>query len=449
MLEAFLNPVVIGGAIGATVVLFAIGMLVSRAFKKGLGEGIALFVGFLIAGCGGTGLSAYGFADGGDPVWLRAAYAYGLPSIVAAVASLVAYNFFGGKPGSDSSSSVTMIALFCLAVAAIVGQRFSLIEEHYSDDRLLFSDPLTAGFAAVEDEYPDIWGDFAEKAKNVDMFGGDAAGLAVEFFQQHQGTFMANGSDESAADLMRAVVSKMKSLRPQHPDMCVSVGSGVAPTAMLDVLSYDVKLREAEALEALVRSKGQPNSGIASQAEAEAVVIDVFTRLAKEDPVEFYGLVEASQGIATDNRTACEAYIRFQELTLDRPLSEFARMIRHPINWDDNYAFSADAERELALASLHAEVGLAMPTLPQKLDASTTWVGMSYQNERVAYDYEVSAAIGDGGRLRSFFEENTVPSVCNDADIRWMIDLGVVIDYTYIGTDGGTVEMHIDSGSCD
>lgn len=450
MLENILNPYALGGAVGAATVVFVIALVVTQTLNKRLGAAGAMLTGLLISGSICTSLAAFGFADGGDPKWLKAAFAYGGPAAAAAVATVLCYGLLSSaaKPLFRGIGMTVVVVSFL--IGALVGQRLSITEEMFSREtlsRIQSNDPLLAGVAALEVHYPALWQELMNDLKNDDRFGGDPVDTYISFVQKHQPMFTKLGDDEAVVELNQHIVDKMRFLSTTNPEVCLLIADGQATSAVGEVLPYEYKLAEANALKRLIESSDQGNSGVATQEEAEALIVSSYNELAQNHPVEYYALLNYFNGVSTDPSTACLGYVKLSDILLSHPTESYARMSRHPINSDADFTISEAAQREIALSSLYAEMAQTAPTLPQRLDQATTLTNMEFDGSAITYSYLLDAPM-DRDRLSSHFRSNSLPQICADQDFRWVLDFGVTAHYDYYGSDNASLRLSLDETDC-
>jgi|GEM_PF-3533735 len=447
--EQLLNPSVLGTAAGAATIIGLIGFLFGKLFKRFVASTWSLPLGFISAGILGTALGAFGFSNGESLAWGQAAATYGLPSLVVAILALVWGALQKDKAGS-LSSGFTLLMVPALAISAVFGARISLIEETYSN-RWYLEDPLAVGLKAISEEYPLIWSQVEQDLKGAEISGNrEAAQLALSFLQTSLPQFMKLGSDEAVFAFDRALNQKMRFIADRDPLACLTMASGQTPSGLSELLTDDLKLAEAEALEKLVRSTKSGNSGVAAPAEAERIFAGAFTHLAQNYPEAFYAFAEASQSGPpfSSSKLACDGFNQLNAALLDRPPSEYARYRRSEFANSASPTFSAETEQALALIFLFADAAQLQRTLPQKIDDVTTMTTANFDGKTFVYGYNLDTQIFDEAAFRASMTGSVVPQVCADPELLPIMQAGGAFSYTYTDTRGLTVALQIDSQSC-
>jgi len=448
-LEFVLNPNVIGTAVGAAAVVGLTGSLFTAAVKRFVRPKWTLPLGFTLAGVLGTALGAFGFSNDEGLAWGQAAATYGLPSLTAAVLAVIWGALQKDKAGSVSSG-FTLLMVPALAISSVFGARISLIEESYAN-RWYLDDPLAAGLKAISEEYPLIWSQVEPELKSAEISGSrEAVQLALGFLQTNLPQFIMLGSDNAVLEFEKSLNEKIRYLADQDPNACVSMASGTAPQGLAEMLSYDVKLAEAQALATLVKSNKAGNSGVADQAEAEQVFLSAFVELAKSDPKAFYAVAGASQpdAPAASATLACKGFIDLNQFLLDRPASEYARYRRSEMANTPDPALSADLNQALGRVFLYADAAELQGTLPQVIDEATLMTKAEFDGRKFVYSYIIKTEITDESAFRLRMNELVVPKVCADTDLLAIFQTGAILAYSYTDPSGQTIELEIDGQMC-
>ncbi len=441
-----MDPYILGSAFGAAVIIALISFFIAGVLKRLVSVGLAVVLGFCIAGAIVTGLAAYGMADGAQPNWNRSAFAYGVPSALAAFCALFLRNRLDRE--EQGMSWARGIVVLALAVGALLGARLSMVDEVYADEELLLSDPLTVGLRAVRDEYPALWEHLSSDLRAAEMSSKSLFPVASDFYQRHQAEFYRHASDKAVVHMSMTIQDKLEYLSKVAPELCVELALGRPSARIPEVLPYEYKLSEAKALEVLIRSAGQGNSGIAPLHEAETEVVGAWEHLAGMYPDDFYAATNAASGEDHNSEAACKGFVALQGFLLERPESTFARMSRSKLNFDPQVQLSADAQNQMALASLHAEAALLSESTPEQLDAVTTLVGGAYKNGRFTYAYELRSTDISVDSLEENFEQSSLASFCDSLDVNWAIELGVIFEFEYTFLNGSSHSILVDSARC-
>lgn len=448
-LDSLLNPYVIGTAFGAAAIVGVMGFLFAAAVKRFVGPKWAIPIGFALAGVLGTAFGAFGFSNGEGFAWGQAAATYGLPSLTIVVLAVI-----GGVVQKDTAGSansgLTLLLVPALAISAVLGARISLIEESYKNRRYL-EDPLAVGLKAISEEYPLIWSQVEQELKGAEISGNrEAVQLALGFLQTSLPQFMKLGSDDAVLEFERTLNDKMRYLAERDPTACLSMASGSAPQGFANMLSFEVKLAEAQALAALVKSNRAGNSGVADQAEAEQVFLSAFVELAKSDPKAFYAVAGASQPDApiASATLACKGFIELNQFLLDRPASEYARYRRSEMANTPDPASSAELNQALGRVFLYADAAELQNTLPQTIDEVTLMTNAEFDGRKFVYSYTISSEITDESAFRLRMNELIMPQVCTDTEWLAILRTGAVVAYAYTDPSGRGIELEIDEQAC-
>lgn len=447
--DSFLNPGVLGTAVGAATIVGLLGPLFAELAKRVVKPRWALPVGFALVGILGTTIGAFGLSDGGNLAWRQAAATYGLPSLVITLLSVL-----WGATRKDASGSAglgfMLLMVPAFVVASIVGARISLIEESYAD-RSYLDDPLAAGLKAISEEYPLIWSQVEPELKRADINSSrEAAQAALGFLQTSLPQFIRLGSDDAVLEFDKMLNEKNRYLADQDPNACVSMASGTAPQGLAEMLSYDVKLAEAQALATLVKSKGDGNSGVADQAEAEQVFLSAFVELAKSDPKAFYAVAGAAQpdAPAASATLACKGFIELNQFLLDRPTSEYARYRRSELANTPNATMSPELEQSIGRVFLYADAAELQETLPQTIDEVTVMTNAEFDGRKFVYSYTISTDIIDESAFRLRMNELIFAQVCTDTEWLAILQTGAVVAHAYTDPSGSGIELEIDGQVC-
>lgn len=447
-MDFLLNPYIQGAALGAALIVFLIGRILGGVISKFTAERIAISVGFIVAGATCVTIGAFGFADGGPPAWTHATYSYGIPAIAGTVLTGVFASVLTNKEANIARNITWIFVILAMMVSAAFGAYLSSVDKQFSAESDLLDDPLMVGFAALKDKRPDLWDEFSQKWKASEMMGGGGSfELAAQFFQEHMPDFTRVASDDAIMRMEGVITEKMELLSSQNPQACVQMMSGTVPSIVNKLLTYDQKLDEARAMEELIKSAGSGNSGIASQNEAEQVILDAYKNLAIEDPEEFYAVLNAMGGVDVDFASACSGLKRIRQNMLSLPRSQYTRIARSEINLDPNASFSSEFESDMARMHLHAEAAYTRRTLPDKIDPITTFTDMQYSDGTLLYRYELSETI-EPDAIRSHFEANSLRPVCSDEYLIEILNLGVIVRYQYADSASNQLDIDIDTGSC-
>lgn len=448
-LEFVLNPNVIGTAVGAAAAVGLMGSLFAAAVKRFVSPRWTLPLGFTIAGIVGTILGAFGFSNGEGLAWGQAAATYGLPSLTVAVLAVIWGVLQKAKAGSVSSG-FTLLMVPALAISAVLGARISLIEESYAN-RWYLDDPLAAGLKAISEEYPLIWSQVEPELKRADISGSrDVARLALGFLQTSLPQFITLGSDDAVLEFDKALNEKIRYLADRDPDACLSMAAGSNPQGLAEMLSYDVKLAEAQALATLVKSEGAGNSGVADQAEAGQVVLSAFIELAQSDPKAFYAFAESTQSDVpiASAAMACKGYIELNQFLLDRPASEYARYRRSDLANTPNATMSPELEQVIGRVFLYADAAELQETLPQTIDDVMVMTNAEFDGRKFVYSYVINTEITDESAFRLSMNELIAPQVCADTEWLDIFQTGAVVAYAYTDRSGQTIELEMDGQVC-
>jgi hypothetical protein len=447
--DSFLNPNVLGTAVGAGTIVVLLGSLFAELAKRFVKPQWALSAGFALVGILGTTIGAFTFSNGGSLAWQQAAATYGLPSFVVTLLSALS-----GATRKDASGSMSLgfmlLMVPAFVFASLLGARISLIEESYAN-RWYLDDPLAAGLKAISEEYPLIWSQVEPEIKRAEISGSrETAQLALGFLQTSLPQFMMLGSDDAVLEFEKMLNEKNRYLADQDPNACVSMASGTAPQGLAEMLSYDVKLAEAQALATLVKSQGDGNSGVADQAEAEQVFLSAFVELAKSDPKAFYAVAGASQpdAPAASATLACKGFIELNQFLLDRPASEYARYRRSELANTPNAAMSPELEQVIGRVFLYADAAELQETLPQTIDDVTVMTNAEFDGRKFVYSYAISTDIIDESAFRLRMNELIVPKVCADTEWLAIFQTGAVVVAAYTDRSGRTIEQEIDGRVC-
>jgi len=431
------------------VALAAFAAVFSKPARGIATQRFAPTAGFLLAGALGTVIGAFGLSEGNGPVWTQSAFSYGLPALLAAIVAFI----IGAVHHSDSEKSEKMtgmvIAYLVLAVAVVFGSIGSSMDEYYSDDEAIFSDPLMKGFAAIEEKYPARWSELKEEIRFSELSGtGSLPVIITAFFHKNQAEFFRLASDKAAIDFQKHAINKMEYLSTVDPESCVSLINGHPTDRVTKSLSYELKLQEAEALESLIKSSGTGNSGTAFSEEAEAVFVSTLFRFADEHPEAFLIYLSFANGESQAPSSVCETWIALNKVFEQRPDNEYARFIRSDLWLDPETEISEAAESEISLAHLYADAALTRRGLPQKLDAITTLTNVLFQDRVYRFIYQLDGQPPTSAQLKSYFEETSLGELCTDEYYRTIIDNSVTFSYEYEHSDGRVVLL-LDSNSCE
>ena len=442
------NPWILGQAAGAFLVLAAFAAAFSAPAKGIVTKRFALAAGFLLSGCLGTVIGAFGFSDGGDPVWTQAAFTYGLPSLFAATAAFLIGVFSRSHQTGEKAEGRFALAYLVLAVAALFGSVGSTLEEYYGDDEKIFSDPLLKGFAAIEDKYPARWLELKEEIRGADLTGtGNVPAMVTAFFNKHQLEFFRLASDESATALQRHATKKLEYLSTVDPESCESLASGKPIRRVSESVSYELKLEEAELLAALIQSSGSGSSGTATAEEAESLFVTSLLRFADENPEAYLVYAAKSNGEAVDAQAACLAWVGINRNIEDRPINEYARFIRSDLWLDPKAELSEAAQNEIALGVLYADATIARRDLPSRIDPNTIWVNAVFAETTYSNIYRLEGISPTADQFQKFFEAKSLPTLCADEELKPIIDFGVTLSYEYQSGDEWFALL-VDSSAC-
>lgn len=446
--ETLLNPNVIATAVGAAAAVGLLGSLFAAAVKRFVRPKWTVPLGFTIGGVVGTVLGAFGFSTGDDLAWGQAAATYGLPSLAIVVLAAIWARLQTDKAGS-LSSGFTLLMVPALAISAVLGARISLIEESYAN-RWYLDDPLAEGLKAISEEYPLIWSQVESELKGAEISGSrEAAQLALGFLQTSIPQFITLGSDDAVLEFDKILNEKIRYLADMDPNACVSMASGTVPQGLAEMLSYDVKLAEAQALATLVKSNKAGNSGVADQAEAEQVFMSAYIELAQSDPKAFYAVAEASQSnVLTSAELACSGFVQLNESLLDRPASEYARYRRSKLANTPDATLSPELDEALGRVFLYADAADMQSTLPQMIDDTTLMTRAEFDGRKLAYGYIIKTEITDESAFRLRMNELIVSKVCADTDLLAILQTGAIFGYAYTDPSGQTIELELDEQAC-
>jgi hypothetical protein len=446
--ESLLNPNVIATAVGAAAAVGLLGSLFAAAVKRFVRPKWTVPLGFTIGGAVGTVLGAFGFSNGEGLAWGQAAATYGLPSLAIVVLAVIWGRLQKDKAGS-LSSGFTLLVVPSLAISAVLGARISLIEESYAN-RWYLNDPLAAGLKAISEEYPLIWSQVEPELKGAEISGSrEAVQLALGFLQTSIPQFITLGSDDAVLEFDKTLNEKIRYLADLDPNACVSMASGKVPQGLAEMLSYDVKLAEAQALATLVKSNKAGNSGVADQAEAEQVFMSAYIELAQSDPKAFYAVAEASQlNALASAELACRGFLQLNESLLDRSASEYARYRRSALANTPDATLSPETDQALGRVFLYADAAELQGTLPQTIDEVTVMTKAQFDGRKFVYGYTISDEIIDEPAFRQSMKELIVPQVCADTEWLAILQTGAVVGYAYTDPSGRGIELEIDGQVC-
>ena len=228
------------------------------------------------------------------------------------------------------------------------------------------------------------------------------------------------------------------------------MASGTAQQGLAEMLSYEVKLAEAQALATLVKSNKAGNSGVADQAEAEQVFLSAFVELAKSDPKAFYAIGGASQtdAPAASSKLACKGFIDLNQFLLDRPASEYARYRRSEMANTPDPALSAELNQALERVFLYADAAELQGSLPQVIDEATLLTKVEFDGRKIVYNYVIKTEITDEAAFRQSMNELMVPQFCADTEWLAIFQTGAVVAPTYTDRSGQTIELELDGQEC-
>ena len=442
------NPVVLGQAIGAFVVLAGLATIFAVPAKRVAGNRFALAVGFLLVGCLGTAVGAFTFSYGNDPVWSQAAFLYGFPSILAAAAALLIGVISREETTDGGTGGRFALAYLVLAVAALFGSVGSMLDEYYTDDERMFSDPLMKGFAAIEDKYPARWSELKEQIRGADLTGtGNGPEIGNAFFTKHQMEFFRLASDESAIALQKHATRKLDYLSSVDPEGCLSLTSGKPIRRLSESVSYELKLEEAELLAALIQSSSSGSSGTASAEEAESVFVASILQFADENPEAYLAYMAHSNGEAVDPEAACSAWVGINRNLEERSSGEYARFLRSDLWLDPTAELSDDAANELAMGFLYADAAVTRRDLPSRIDPNTILVNAVFADTTYRYIYKIEGISPTAQQFQKFFETESLPMLCANEELKPIIDFGVTLSYEYQSGDEWFAVL-VDSPAC-
>jgi hypothetical protein len=447
--ENLTNPVVLGQALGAFVVLAALAAGMATAVKRFLPEKFALAAGFLLAGFIGTCIGAFGFADGREPAWSEAGLIYGVPALIAAFIALMTGLFAARRKGDTGTKQPHYFFAYAgLAAAVIFGSVASQLVEFYSDDERIFSDPLMKGFAAIESRYPERWSELKEELRAAELTGPDRMpGIITSFYSRYQPEFFRLASDEAVTGLQKFITRKMDYLSATDPDSCVALMNGTPSGRVADALPYDLKLEEAEHVALLINSSGSASSGTAGAAEAEAVFVAGLLQFADQSPEGYLAYGSQTEGSPADPAAICSAWVIINRILEARPQDEYARFIRSDIWINPDADLSADAAEQISLGYYYADAAIARRDLPTSVDPATTLTNIVFEDRTYRYVYELSGTLPTRDQLVSFFERNSVPEICADESFRPILDSGISMKYDYtVGAE--RIVLTVDAEVC-
>lgn len=422
----------LGGAIGASAIMYAIGILIAGGGRRLSFGPLSYAFGFVMAGALGTVIAAFGMADGGDLAWNQSLPSYAVPATSAALVAFLCAPLFSREEGNPGRRFAFVLVFVALFVGAVIGQRMRGTEIGLQDDGVLLSDPRLGYLSAVKENYPEVWDDI-EAAVRLNQFQ-DTERLATAFateFNKHYPEIVRLGGDREVVAASRQTLEKLRYLANTDPQTCVAFHNGELVLGIQGSLTESLLLKESDRLSDLVRSRGATNSGVATAPEAENVLVEAFEELAKTDPELFYAAIDDSAA----PRDICNAMNKLNDFMMDRPISEFARVARSPLNLDPTAETSAQANVRLERAYLFADAAAATADLPQRIDQTTVWSDIDFDGVRMRYTYRVESTIRDGRALLSYFEGNGLSAVCEDEYLSAVITQGVPIHYRWIAED--------------
>lgn len=447
--ENLTNPFVLGQALGAFVVLAALAAGMATAVKRFLPEKFALAAGFLLAGCIGTCIGAFGFADGGEPAWSESGLIYGVPALIAALIALITAIFAARRKGDTGTKQPQYFFAYAgLAAAVIFGSVASQLVDFYSDDERIFSDPLMKGFAAIESRYPERWSELKEELRAAELTGPDRLpGIITSFYSRYQPEFYRLASDEAVTGLQKFITKKMDYLSASDPESCVALMNGTPSARVANALPYNLKLEEAEHLALLINSSGSASSGTAGAEEAEAVFVAGLLQFADQNPEGYLAYAFQTEGSPADPAAICSAWVSINRILEARPQDEYARFIRSDIWINPDADLSADAEEQISMGYYYADAAIARRDVPTSVDPSTTLTNIVFEDRAYRYVYELSGTLPTRDELVSFFERNSVPEICADESFRPTLDSGISMKYDYtVGSE--RFVLTVDSDVC-
>lgn len=442
------NPFVLGQAGGAFLALAALATAFAAPAKRVASNRFALAIGFLLAGCLGTVVGAFGFADGGEPVWRQATFGYGLPALVAAVVAALIGLLSSRDQGVEGKHPKFALAYVALAAAAIFGSVGSLLDQYYNDDERIFSDPLMKGLAAIEEKYPARWLELKEQIRSADLSGtGNPGKIGHDFYQKHQMEFARLASDDSVTAFQMQFTRKLDYLSAVDPESCISLVRGNPIGRLSESVSYELKLAETNLLAALIQSSGSGSSGTATTEEAESLFVRSHLRLADENPEAYLAYMALTSGDSVDPKTACSAWVEINRVFEDRPVGEYARFVRSDLWLDPAAELSDDAANELAMGFLYADAAVTRRDLPSEIDPNTIWVNAIFADKTYRYIYKLEGISPTAQEFQKFFEAESLPILCANEELKPIIDFGVTLSFEY-QSGAEWFAVLVDSSAC-